>query len=621
MTAPVRVVPPDGGAAPPAMTQEPPPPARSLGPFYAVAGLLGGLALLIVLRLAWFQIDPQLAEFRRFARQDRGYMTGEIFPLPRGWITDRHGRVLAGARLAYQLDVAPDALRRPGEVVAVLAGVLEMPADALWARLQPNEQGQMPPAVMLSYTVTPRQRALLLEWWARWAVLGDQAPIDPARNDVFRFTPVLVRAYPEGDVASNVVGFVTLSDRETRPMWVGNFGVEEYYDRLLQQAWVTIPFYEPYRVTPDQVPLPEPPSGVVLTIDRDVQNLVERILDEAVEEYQARRGVIIVLQPKTGALLAVAMSPRPRLDDYESVLQFLRRFEGQGWNWAVEHTYEPGSVMKPIMLSIALDTGAITPDFTYMDTGVEYPCGGSAPVYNWDYAAHMEQNIVGCLANSLNTCFANIAMQVAPEDVRRYMEAFGFGAPTGVDLAPERAGMFSAATCPDRSRLGFGYAVSVTPLQLAMAEAAIANGGFLMRPYVVQAQLINGRLVPTPYPQVVRQVIRPETAALVNDFLARAMTHDTYENAEVPGYTLAGKTGTAFNPRDPDDLLDATMVGWGPVGDPQFLVLVWLEDPRANDGWASLTAAPTFRRVVERLVVILGIPPEDARQEAAYQGR
>jgi len=617
---PTRFVVPDA-PTPEAVQAGPVPTAPSPRPFYALGGLLAGLALLIVLRLAWFQIDPELAEFREFARQDRGYMTGEMFPLPRGWITDRHGRVLAGVRLAYQLDVAPDALRRPGEVIAVLAGVLEMAPEDLWARLAPDDQAQMPPAVMLSYTITPRQRELLLQWWARWAALGDQAPIDPTRNDVFRFTPVLVRDYPEGDVAGNVIGFVTLSDREARPMWIGNFGVEEYYDRLLQQEWVTIPFYEPYSVTASQVPLPEPPSGVVLTLDRDVQALVESILDAAIEEYEARRGVIIVMRPKTGEILALAMSPRPRLDDYDSVLSFLRTFEGQGWNWAVEHTYEPGSVMKPIMLSIALDSGAITPDFTYMDTGVEYPCGGTAPVYNWDYGAHMKQDIVGCLANSLNTCFANIAMHVPRETVRAYMEAFGFGEPTGIDLAPERSGMFSVAACSDHSRLGFGYAVSVTPLQLAVAEAAIANGGFLMRPYLVKAQLVNGRLVPTPFPQVVRRVIRGETAAQVNAFLAQAMTHDTYENAEVPGYRLAGKTGTAFNPRDPDDLLDATMVGWGPVDDPQFLVLVWLEDPRANDGWASFTAAPTFRQVVERLVVILGIPPDDGVEQAVYQGR
>jgi len=600
--------------------QKPPPPARNLLPFYAIGGGLLFLALYIIWRLVWFQITPELEEFRKFSRQERGYMTGEMFPLPRGWITDRHGRVFAGVRLAYQLDVAPDALRRPGEVIAVLAGVLEMPADELWDRLAPDDKAQMPPAVMLSYTVTPRQRELLLEWWARWAALEEQSPIDPTRNDVFRFTPVLVRAYPEGDVASNVVGFVTFSTREVRPMWVGNFGVEEFYDRLLRQQWVTIPFYEPFSVTAEQVPLPEPSSGVVLTIDRDVQTLMESILDEAVEEYEARRGVIIVLRPKTGEILALAMSPRPRLDDYDSVLSFLRTFEGQGWNWAVEHTYEPGSVMKPIMLSIALDSGAIDPDFTYMDTGVEYPCGGTAPVYNWDYAAHMKQDIVGCLAYSLNTCFANIAMRVPAETVRTYLEAFGFGQPTGVDLAPERAGMFSVKSCSNRSRLGFGYAISVTPLQLAVAEAAIANGGFLMRPYVVKAQLVNGRLVPTSFPQLVRRVMRAETAAQVNDFLARSMTHDTYENAEVPGYVLAGKTGTAFNPQDPDDLLDATMVGWGPVGDPQFLVLVWLEDPRANDGWASLTAAPTFRRVVERLVVILGVPPQKEADQAAYRG-
>ncbi len=586
--------------------------------FYALGALTTGMLFLIFLRLLWFQVSPEFAEWRAFARtNDREALVAERLPVPRGWILDRHGRVLAGSRRAYQLDVAPDAIRRPGEVVTVLAGILDLDPRALWQRLAPPaSDAPLPPAVAIAYDVTPEQRDALLQWWRRWRAQGERSPIDPERNDVFRFTPVMLRVYPEGDVAPNVLGLVNLSSTATQTHWEGHYGVEGYYDALLQQSWVYVPFYAPYDVSPDEIALPEPVPSLVLTLDRDIQRMTERILDEALETYRARRGVIIVMDPKTGALLAVAMSPRPNLADPESVQRFLREFQGEGWDWSVQHAYEPGSVIKPIILAIALDSGAISPDFVYNDTGREEPCGPRSAVHNWDYQGHGEQTLVGCLAFSLNTCFSHIAMQIEPGDLLRYLEAFGFGDVTGVDVDVEMRGFFSVASCIDRSRIGFGHAIAVTPLQLAAAEAVLANGGYLVKPHLVQGQVLHGRYVPAPYPQIVRQVIRPEVARQVSDFLAQAMATESFQNAVVEGYTLAGKTGTAYNERAPNDLLDATMVGWGPVEDPRFLVVVWLEDPKEGQ-WASMTAAPTFRRVVERLVVMLGIPPEGSEADVA----
>ncbi|NPA26529.1 MAG: penicillin-binding protein 2 [Chloroflexi bacterium] len=592
------------------------------GTFYALGALVTGMFFLIFLRLLWFQVSPEFAEWRTFARtNDREALVAERLPVPRGWILDREGRVLAGSRRAYQLDIAPDALRRPGEVVTVLAGILDLDPKTLWERLAPPEDDAvLPAAVAIAYDVTPEQREALLQWWRRWRAQGENSPIDPTRNDVFRFTPVMLRVYPESDLAPNVLGLVNLSATASETRWEGHYGVEGYYDALLQQSWVQVPFYAPYDLTPEEIALPEPVPGLVLTLDRDIQYMAERILDDARETYDARRGVILIMDPRTGALLAVAMSPRPKLDDPDSVLAFLREFQGEGWDWAIHHAYEPGSVIKPIILAIALDSGAIEPDFVYHDTGVEEPCGPQSVVYNWDYQGHGEQTLVGCLALSLNTCFANIAMQIPRGTLLRYLEAFGFGDYTGVDLDVEMRGFFSVANCVDQSRVGFGHAISVTPLQLAAAEAVLANGGYLVKPHLIQGQVLNGRYSPAPYPQVVRQVIRPEVARQVTDFLAQAMATESFENAVVEGYTLAGKTGTAYNDKIPNDLLDATMVGWGPVDDPRFLVVVWLEDPK-NGQWASMTAAPTFRRVVQRLVVMMGIPPEGQADEDIAQTR
>lgn len=587
---------------------------------WLVGALLSLMGLGIAIRLLWFQIGPNWELARRdldrtVARQWRYYT------VPRGVIVDRNGTLLAGNRFVYQLDVVPAGIRDPKKVAESLAEVLGMDERYLLRVLTLDAQ-----VVMVAPRLTKEQREKLFKVLNTWYKQDEEeAPIDVKNWDIFRLTPKLERVYPYGDLASNVLGFVSQRDDvEVVGGYmipeVGNFGLEGYYQSWLYQPPVReVVAYDPFSAPPESVRLPEDAPALVLTLDAAIQAMAEDILEQALETYRARRGVILVLRPKTGEILAMAMAPRPNLSDYDDVLRFLREFEGEGWNWAVSHAYEPGSVLKPLILSIALETDTIEPDFVYEDTGLEQPCGGIAPVRNWDWSAHGTQDLVGCLALSLNTCFANIARRIPRSTLLHYLEAYGFGNLTGVDVDAEVNGLISVNTCVDHSRVGFGHAISVTPLQLAAAMAALANGGRYMRPYLVAYRFEDGEWVPVGRPEIMRQVISEETARLVNRFLAQALKADSYKNAVVPGYTLAGKTGTALNPGDPEDLLDATMVGWGPVGDPQFLVLVWLEDPKEQDGWASLTAAPVFREVVQRLVVMLGVPPDRPVGEQAAQ--
>ncbi len=608
-SSPARVLPPD----PPRAEGKPP-----VSALWLVGLLMTLVGLGIAVRLIWFQVGPEWELLRQDPNRTLAFQS-RFYTVPRGVVVDRYGMLLAGNRFVYQLDVVPSGIRDVKTVAYALATVLNMDADYLIRVLSLDG-----PVVMVAPRVTVEQRDTLQTNYIReWYRQGEEAPIDVKNWDIFRFIPRLERVYPHGDLASNVLGFVSQREDVVHPFvipQVGNFGVEGYYqDWLYQPPVQEAVAYDPYTTPPERVRLPEDAPALVLTLDAAVQAMTEEILDQALETYKARRGVILVLNPQTGEILAMAMSPRPNLTKYEDILLFLEEFEGQGWNWAVSHTYEPGSVLKPLILSIALEVGAIEPDFQYEDVGLEQPCGGISPVRNWDWSAHGLQDLTGCLALSLNTCFAYIASQIPPAMLRYYLEAYGFGRTTGVDLDAEETGMVSADTCVDRSRIGFGHAISVTPLQLAAAMAALANDGRYVQPYLVAYQVEGSRVLRVGRPQVVRQVVSEETARLVNAFLVEALQGDSYKNAVVPGYTLAGKTGTALNERDPDDLLDATMVGWGPVPDPQFLVLVWLEDPKEQEGWASLTAAPVFREVVQRLVVMLGIPPDRPIGEQAAQ--
>lgn len=589
------------------------PPRAAL---WSMGGLFSLVGLLLVWRLLWFQLGPEWTLLRQ--NPDRTLVEQwQTYTVPRGVVLDRYGTLLAGNRFIYQLDVVPAGIRDPRQVAREMAGVLGIPSDTLLRRLTLEQ-----PVVMLAPRVTVQQREELQRLIRGWYMMGDRGPLDPRNWDIFRFIPRLERIYPLGDRAANVLGFVAQREDAVHLLgiqWVGNFGLEGYYQDWLSRPPVQeVVAYDPFSGSPNSIRLPEDAPALILTLDITIQALVEDILDRALETYQARRGVIIVLRPRSGEILAMAMAPRPNLADYDDILAFLRRFDGQGWNWAVSHTYEPGSVLKPLILSIALETGAITSDFTYQDVGLEQPCGGIAPVRNWDWSAHGNQDLTGCLALSLNTCFANIARRISRATLLRYLEAYGFGQLTGVDLDAEVTGLISLSTCVDHSRVGFGHAISVTPLQLAAAMAALANDGVYMQPYLVAYRVEGEQVVQVGRPQAVRQVVSPETARLVSWLLSQAVQEDSYRNAVLPGYTLAGKTGTALNPGDPDDLLDATMVGWVPALDPRFLVLVWLEDPQAQDGWASLTAAPVFREVAQRLVILLGVPPDaPTRQEAA----
>ncbi len=592
-------------------------PKGNMGFSFPMLWMLGvwftALAVGIGARLIWFQVGPEW----RLERQDPSRTLAlqyRTYTVPRGVIVDRYGTLLASNRFVYQLDVVPAGVRDPYRVALALSSILGIPVDNLLERLTLDA-----PVVMLTMHLSRLQKEALEERLSVWYRQGADSPIDPLDWDIFRLTPRLLREYPYGDLASNVLGFVSQRQDVYDPLMtplVGNFGVEGFYnDWLYRRPVLEAVAYDPFSMPPESVRLPEDAPALVLTLDAAMQAMTEEVLDRALETYQARRGVILVMNPTTGEILAMAMSPRPDLSNYEDILLFMNRFQGEGWNWAVSHAYEPGSVLKPLILSVALETGAIEEDFVYEDTGVETPCGGVAPVRNWDWIGHGQQDLVGCLALSLNTCFAAIARRVPRQTLLRYLEAYGFGRPTGVDLDAEDSGTFSVNTCVDHARVGFGHAISATPLQLAAAMSALANGGRYMKPYLVAYRVEDTGWVPVGRPQMLRQVVSPETARLVNEFLAQALTKDSYKNAVVPGYTLAGKTGTAFNPGDENDRLDATMIGWGPVPDPKFLVLVWLEDPKEQDGWASLTAAPVFREVVQRLVVMLGVPPDQSEAE------
>ena len=422
------------------------------------------------------------------------------------------------------------------------------------------------------------------------------------------YKPMLRRVYPENALAYNILGFVNKDGY--------GYGVEKYYNGLLAGT-ATSDFYS---LNPKYASKrPQIPKGadLVLTIDRKIQQSMQELIVKSVQESGSDSGTIIVLDPKTGEIIAMASTPQLDLNHLEDFNNLFP--EGSFFNQGVSQPYEPGSVFKVLPMVAAYDAGVVSDDTVYLDTGV-ITLGGW-PIYNWDRAGHGQQSMQGCMQLSLNVCLAWVATQLGTDDFYRYMRAFGIGQLTGIDIADENTGRLRVPgdgdwTDFDLGANSFGQGVAATPIQMASAISALANDGKKMAPHVVRSIIIDDfqhdielRIDSVP--------IKAESARWITQLLARSLETES-SDALVTGYRIAGKTGTAEIAIPglgyTTNLTNASFVGWGPVDDPQFLVYVWLEKPTTSP-WGSIVAAPVFREAVEKLVMLMDIPPDAIRQK------
>ena len=314
--------------------------------------------------------------------------------------------------------------------------------------------------------------------------------------------------------------------------------------------------------------------------------------------------------------MALATTSRLNLNEYWRYNEFFSN--ETPFDSGTSRIYEPGSVYKVFTMSSALDSGKVTPDTVFVDTGV-IEVGGTY-IYNWNSGAWGPQDMRGCMAHSLNVCLAWVATQMGPSLFYEYMAKFGIGHLTGVDLANEVPGRLkmpgdSDWYAADLGTNAFGQGVAVTPVQIASAITALANGGKIVAPHAVRS-IVNEGYQHDIEQRVVSQPISPETAETITEMLARSLETES-SDALVDGYRLAGKTGTAEIPTPfgyTSNVTNASFVGWGPVDDPQFLIYVWLEKPLSSP-WGSVVAAPVFKEAVEELVVLIDLPPDDVRRQ------
>ncbi|MCC6499188.1 MAG: penicillin-binding protein 2 [Anaerolineales bacterium] len=516
----------------------------------------------------------------------------------RGEIYDRNGYLLAGNRTVYEVGVSLADVRDAESVAYILGTYLGLTYEETLNKITDSPKAWQ--YVVIQDYVDAGVVAALQQ------LIQQMKDVDDNRLSGIAFKPHYQRSYPENSLASNVLGFVTRDGR-------GYFGIEEKYNDLLAgnpvQVWVP---NDPNKATE----IPRVPNGttLVLTINRDLQARVEAILDDALVEYGAGNGAIVVMNPKNGEILAMATTPRMDLNNYSAYFSLYN--DGSQYNPSIGTAYEPGSVMKILTMAAALDAGAVTPQTTYVDTG-SIQVGGIT-IRNWNRDAWGQQDMTGCLQHSLNVCMAWISTQMGPQAFYGYMERFGLGHRTGVDLADEAMGRLKTPGDSDWYNVdlgtnAFGQGVTVTPLQMLMAASAFANDGKMVTPHILYSMLRDGHQYNVPS-QYGGSPISAQTAQTLNDMLANSLEAEA-SGALLPGYRLAGKTGTAQIPTeygyDPSST-NVSFIGWGPVDDPQFMIYVWLQQPTSSI-WSSDTAAPTFAKVAEQTVILLDLPPDNVR--------
>ncbi len=419
------------------------------------------------------------------------------------------------------------------------------------------------------------------------------------------------RFYPEQELLAHLTGFVGKDDKGTA---IGRYGIEGFFDDRLHGVDGFIrtekdPFGGWIPVADRDLTGSKDGDDVVLTIDRTLQLTTCEALANGVREYQAQSGTAIIMEPATGAILALCNVPTYDPNAYQNEKDAYR-FQ----NSAIFRAYEPGSVFKAFTMSAALDAGAVTPDTVFVDTGSVTRDG--LTIRNAANKSWGKQDMRGVIKNSINTGTVFVAEKLGKEKFRTAVERFGFGALTALELKSEVKGTIKSLAKAGSIYLAtasFGQGITVTPLQLISGFATIANGGVRMQPQIVAAwRSPSGAITPVE-PKNLGRVISANAAREITEMMRAVVQEGSGRRAQVKGYALAGKTGTAQivgnNGKYLGDLINNhTFVAFGPVKNPRFVMLVLYERPAAR--YAEYTAVPTVGRVAPFLLQYLGIPPD-----------
>ncbi len=420
------------------------------------------------------------------------------------------------------------------------------------------------------------------------------------------------RYYPEASMAANLLGFV---GRDETGSSKGYSGLEGYYDRLLRgKMGSAVQIHDalgrPILARVDnRESFGTDGSSLVLNINRSIQFLVERKLKEGVERYGAAAGMVGIMDPNTGSVLAMATFPSFDPKEYSQYSDDLYK------NIFISNLYEPGSTFKPLVMSGAFEEKLLTPQSKCPICSGPVSVGGYE-LHTWNDKYYPNSSMLEVIEHSDNTGMVYVAQTLGIDRMLKYIDRFGIGKITGIDLEGEVATEIkekNAWYSVDLATVGFGQGISVTPIGLLTAFSAIANDGVMMEPHVVGAVKDKNGKITKIAPKEIGRPITGATAKVMREVLINAVEKGEAKWAKIPGYKVAGKTGTASIPiegkYDPNKTI-ASFIGFAPVDEPKFVMLVILDRPTARI-YGSETAAPVFFAISEALFTYFGIPPDE----------
>lgn len=507
----------------------------------------------------------------------------------RGLILDRNGKVLASNITTTSLYLVPNQIKNKEEVAKTLSEILEVPYDEMYKHVSKRTSIER---------VHPEGRQLSFE-------IADK--INSYNYDGIYLLKEAKRYYPYNDLLSHVLGYVGIDNQ-------GLSGLELKYNEELTGTSGSIKYYSDAKGNrlnkAEEYKEAISGNNVYLTIDLDLQQSVERELDNAVAKYNPEHALAIAINPKTGEILAMASRPSYNPNDYQTYTQ-----EVLSRNLPIWMTYEPGSTMKITTLSAAINEGVVNLfTDTFFDSGSINVDG--ATIHCWKSGGHGAQTFLNVVENSCNPGFVNLGFRLGKEKLFKYIKDFGFGEKTGIDLTGEAKGILF-----DLDRVGnvelattaFGQGISVTPIQQVRSVSAAVNGGTLYQPYIVKRveNATTKETISEVNPTVIRQVITEESSKLVRFALENVVAHGSGRNAYIENYRIGGKTGTAQKVNNGRYMVGnyiLSFIGFLPADDPEIVLYVAVDNPKGVTQYGGVVAAPIAKAIFSSYIEMNNVP-------------
>ncbi|MEB3288159.1 MAG: penicillin-binding protein 2 [Vampirovibrionales bacterium] len=570
--------------------------------------LLALIIVAIIAKLLYIQvIDAE--RLKRKAQQSRNQA---LSLYNRGRILDKNGVILAQDTLLYDIYAHRQYFSdlTPKQIAAAISPALKIPVDRLVTRLSMNVD-TVSVKKNVSKDVIEKLREIRVPLLAKdpktSKPLYDETTGEPIYKHVrisgLDYAKKPVRNYPQGTLAAHVLGYAN-DEADV------SAGIEETAKEILKKAPPDVgkailsgrgDVIQPENLLPEHLVNVPKAEDVVLTIDSRLQYLAERELALGLKRTKAKRGTVIMMDPKTGEMLAFASLPNYAPDKfYKASAEELK-------NWAITDVYPPGSTFKILTMACGLETGVITPKSKILDTG-KMKVGGWT-IQNYDYGKRGAPGMIDLtylLIHSSNIASAKISLLIPKKKHFDLLKGFGMGEKTKIDLSGESSGIMHAPSTWDESThasLGYGYGLAATPMQMAAAIAAIANGGIWTTPHVIQ----NQKNIQT------RRVLSEKTSAQMTQLLAKSIREAKTSSVRLEGVEVAGKTGTSRKPkangRGYENNVYTSFVGYYPAENPKALVMVVIDSPGIGEAWGSTVAGPIFKAIAQESIGYLGLKP------------